>query len=155
LNPLAEALRGLSPRSCALDRDAILFRAGQTAAPHRSGWLWPCATAVSMTVAFLGVLLAWSRPQPVVVVVERVVPPPAPAPTPPVRQAAAPDSAPDSPLQENLDFVYQSPQRRLQEHLLRWGLDGLGAPVPDPEPPPQRPGDTLFHPLSSSGELVP
>jgi hypothetical protein len=138
---LERALGGLAPRPARLDRDALLFRAGQSAAPRR--WLWPCSTAVATTVAVvLGVLLA-VRPQPTVI--ERIVPVPALEPTT-VEKPSAAEPAPETP--EVPDSW--TPRRRLQEHLLRHGLDGLGEFSPEPEPPP-RSNIPLTHPLSSMG----
>jgi hypothetical protein len=147
---LEGALRELAPRQPALDRDAILFRAGQRAA--RRSWLWPLATALAASVAaVLGVRLLM---QPAPQVVERIVHVPVlvPAPAVPTREPAAePGTAspePDAPAP-----AWQTPQHRLQERLLRGGLDALGRPDPDPEPP-RFPGPLAF-PLSSSGETLP
>ena len=91
---LEHALGGLAPRPARLDRDAILFRAGQAAAPRR--WLWPCATAVSTTVALVLAVLLAQRPQPTTI--ERIVPVPAPEPTAVEKpQAPEPEPAPETP----------------------------------------------------------
>jgi hypothetical protein len=153
LTALEGALGGLVPRPPAVDRDAILFRAGQAAAPRR--WIWPCATAVASAAVVLGVLLA-IRPA----VAERVVvyvpvqggkmpeqTQGADAPRSPGQQADA-DASPDAQTPAPVDY---SAYRRLQEHLLRWGLDGLSDPGPDPNPP-ARPGDFLSHFFSSTGD---
>jgi hypothetical protein len=145
LTALERSLRGLAPDPGGLDRDTLLFRAGQAAAPRR--WLWPTATAVSTAAAIvLGGLLAL-RPSPGERVVYVPVPVPVPAPaavpeTPPDTGSASEDHAPPEEL---------PPHRRLLEHLLRWGLDGLGQPPPPPAPRP-RPN---AHPYLSSGELLP
>jgi hypothetical protein len=149
LTALEGALIGLVPRPTAVDRDAILFRAGQAAAPRR--WFWPCATAVASAAAVvLGVLLGL-RPA----VVERVVvyvPVPADKTAEQTQGVDTPRS-PDtgSPEAETPAPAYYSPYRRLEEHLLRWGLDGLGDPGPDPNPP-GRPGEFLSHSFSSTGD---
>jgi hypothetical protein len=136
LTSLEAALASLVPRPARLDRDALFFRAGQRSAPRR--WLWPCATAVStLTAAVLGVLLAL-RPQPPVV--ERIVPVPTPEASP--REAEPPEASDP-----------WTPRRRLQEHLLRQELDGLGEFDPDPPSPGATP--LLTHPLSSLGESRP
>src|SRR5262249_30724133 len=65
LNARAGALAGLKPRPAALDRDALMFRAGRASAPR--GWKWPLATAALSLVALgLGIALL-VRPQPQVV----------------------------------------------------------------------------------------
>jgi hypothetical protein len=160
LTALEAALGDLVLRPAGVDRDAVLFRAGQAAAPRR--WLWPCATvAASAAAVVLGVLLAL-RPAPEVR--ERIVYVPAPAPTAPehtqgadhraLTQPGSPQQGADAPRSPDADTsapVYSSPQRRLEEHLLRWGLDGLGDPGPDPEPP-ARSGELLSHFYSSMGD---
>src|SRR5258708_838932 len=137
LTELEDALRGLAPRPAELDRDAIVFRAGQRAA--RRSWWWPVALAGSTTTAVvLGVLLAL-RPAPQVI--ERIV-------YVPVEQTApAPSPIPEPPPTEDLASPFlHTPRGRLQEHLLRHGLDGLG----EPPPPPSR---DMFPPFTlSSGE---
>jgi hypothetical protein len=136
LTPLEDALSRLAPRPAALDRDAIFFRAGQAAAPRSR--VWPgVALLATAAAAVLGVLLTFRPP----VVVESVVYVPVPTP-------AAP-SLPESPREpasvppETLPLRDPGPRRRLEEHLLRCGLDGLEDPGPDPDPPPL------------SGELLP
>src|SRR5947209_5042575 len=83
LTAVEAALAALAPAS-RLDRDQLLFRAGQASVP-RPGWRWPAATGV-MTVATLALALAWMlRPSPPVVehVVTVVVHEPSPSePTP-------------------------------------------------------------------------
>src|SRR5713226_6344868 len=49
LNHLGRQLRGLTPRPCPIDRDAVMFRAGQASVPRT--WLWPVATALSTCLA--------------------------------------------------------------------------------------------------------
>jgi hypothetical protein len=56
LNALEAALAALQPAAARIDRDRILFAAGQRSV--RAGWWWPVATAVSsLTALTLGVLL--------------------------------------------------------------------------------------------------
>jgi hypothetical protein len=145
LTALEDALRDLLPRAASVDRDAVLFRAGQVAGPRR--WFWPCATAATSAAAVvLGVLLAL-RPAPAVI--ERVVYVEKPGPD--TRERTQGADAHRSPEEYTPAPVYYSPQRRLAEHLLRWGLDGLGNPGPDPNPP-ALPGGNLSHSFSSMGE---
>jgi hypothetical protein len=140
LTALEEALRRLAPAPAALDRDRLLFRAGQAAAPRR--WFWPAATAVSTaTASVLAVLLA-CRPAPVV---ERIVPVPVERPAP-----APLGEGPNDPEDSSVPPEARTPgglvsQRQLEEHLLRRGLDGLGEPPPPPDPGP---ANSLFPQLS-------
>jgi hypothetical protein len=139
LSLLADALRGLAPSAGRLDRDALLFRAGQAAAPRGPGrWLWPLATALASSLA-LGLGLALLLRPPVTHTVERVVhvpvdwPAPGPAPPPPVAPPGGPaapaEEGPSAPP-ESLPPAGPGRYRQVQENLLRWGLDGVGAPAP-------------------------
>jgi hypothetical protein len=127
LDALAGALRGLTPRVHGLDREALLFRAGRASAPRP--WAWPLATAAAMLTAAVlgGILLTRPGPPPrertVHIVVVR---PETPAPQEPTPD---PPPAPVDAVSPGAVTRY----RRLQEHLLRWGLDGL--PTPPPAPP--------------------
>ncbi len=61
VNALADSLARMKPRPATLDRDALMFRAGQVEAPR--GWKWPLATIASMLVAVgLGVALLTRPP---------------------------------------------------------------------------------------------
>jgi hypothetical protein len=56
LNPelaaVEAALASLVPKASGVDRDRLMFLAGQAAArPRRGAWLWPCATAASLLLA--------------------------------------------------------------------------------------------------------
>jgi hypothetical protein len=133
LTPLEGALRALAPRPAALDRDALLFRAGQAAA--RRGWGWPLAAAVSSAAAAVLAVALVTRPGPAprVITVTRFVERVAPAsvPVPP---------GPQYPPAEPAGVAWEpgpTPYFRLQEQVSRWGLDGL------PDLPPAPPGEPL------------
>ena len=80
---LEAALAALAPMPGRIDRDALLFRAGQASVPRR-GWAWPGAAAtLGVLAATLGALLAV---RPATKPVERIVyvyvkEPAAPTPT--------------------------------------------------------------------------
>lgn len=99
LKSLEAALASLRPTPGGLDRDRLMFRAGEESARRlRMGRLvWPAACAASAGVAAALVLMLVSRPGPEVV--ERVVyvpaPQPAPAKAPP---APAPVGEPEQSL---------------------------------------------------------
>jgi hypothetical protein len=164
LTTLEGALRDLLPRTASVNRDGLLFRAGQAAAPWR--WVWPCATAAASAAAVvLGVLLVL-RTAPVERIVyvrvqgpsaqqgPRGVDPPR-SPNQGVDMPRSPNEEVDSPRSPNRGvdgpLSPYSPQRRLEEHLLRWGFDGLGVPVPDANPAERR-FEFLSHSFSSMGE---
>jgi hypothetical protein len=147
LTALAADLRRLSPREPGLDSSTLLFRAGQAAA--RRSWLWPAATAVSSLAALVlaAVLALQPAPQTVYSVlrvrIEPLAPPSALDTFTATEEAMA--AAPGD----------LSPRRRLQEHLLRWGLEGLGQP-PASEPAPRYSPDLFTHYSQlSSGEILP
>ncbi len=130
---IESALRALVPSRSTLDRDRLMFHAGQVSARSRSParWVWPSIAATLTIVAVgEGALLA-IRPEPRVVerlVIVREPPaPPADGPGPVVilrenPPVPSPDSEPSWPS--------ASDPLRLRRQVLRFGLDAL------PEPPP-------------------
>lgn len=136
LRRLEAALTALIPRVDGIDRDRLMFHAGQASVPRRP-WLWPCATAVlaAVSVVLGGVLLLQPGPQ----IVERVVYVPGPEPTPlSAARAEAPTAAvdPGAAVSAELEgWPTDNGYFKLQQHILRWGLDGL--PQPPSAPPPE------------------
>src|SRR6266851_10384501 len=66
MTSLETALAGLAPRPAGIDRDRLMFLAGQRSAAW-PGWLWPCASAALASAAtLLGVLILY-RPEPQIV----------------------------------------------------------------------------------------
>jgi hypothetical protein len=136
LNEVAAALAALRPNSPAIDRDRLLFRAGRASAPRP--WIWRAATAVStLLAASLGAVLI-CRPAAPPVEIERVVyvhdqTPPAPAP--PKREEPTTTAPAES---EPLSYPWRAatPYTRLEDNVLRWGLDGLAEPTPQQTEPP-------------------
>jgi hypothetical protein len=158
---LEAALAGLAPLAGSINRDRLLFRAGQ--ASMRRGWRWPCATALLAVVSVaLGGLL-WLRPAPQPT--ERIVYVPVPEPSP---AAALPSQAPLAALPRPAspstgdgeeDVQAQIDSLNLRNRVVRWGVDMLprppapstsdraptmqsilGLPL-DASKPPRRPGD--------------
>jgi len=130
---LEAALAALVPMPGRLNRDALLFRAGQASVRGRP-WLWPAATAaLGLAAAALGVLVM-VRPAPapveriVYVAVKEAPPGPAasvPAPPPPALELVVASE----PSVGKVPITYL----QLEQQVLRWGLDGVPA---TPEPPP-------------------
>jgi hypothetical protein len=124
LSELEAALGALSPRRAAIDRDALMYRAGQAAGARP--WRW--ATAVSTFAAlFLGGALLM-RPT-----VERLVPVPVPAPAPSPPAPPEIEASPTGGGAGPASYLY------LQEQVLNRGLDGLppfppGADLSGPDP---------------------
>jgi hypothetical protein len=165
LAELAAALAGLAPRPPDIDRDRLLFRAGQESAARR-GRLWPWATGLLAAVAAgLGaVLILRPDPQPV----ERVVYVPVKEEAPRVQPVAMHPVAPAMPADSDESAADAAERARfgafqLQRQVLRWGLDGMpsAAPLRDTASPGKRPPPLpevpRYHPLKVSlrtgGEL--
>ena len=136
LNEVAVALAALAPHPPALDRDRLLFRAGRASAPRP--WFWRLSAAVSTMAAVALTAILFLRPVPTLV--ERVVyvqvkPPPLPAPPKDVdiTPLPSPESEPSAPAYS----WPTTPYTRLEDRLLRWGLDGLGEPPSPPAAPPE------------------
>jgi hypothetical protein len=132
LSELEAALGALTPRPPALNRDAILYRAGRASV---RGWQW--ATAVSTTTAVALAMTLVLRPS-----VDRgpgvVALPPAPRAVPPVVPEAEPSPSTDEPSPSPSAYF------RLQEQLLSRGLDGLPPLAAGPGPSGPTSADDLF-----------
>ncbi len=134
---LEAALGALAPMPGRINRDALLFRAGQASVPGR-GWAWPAAaTTLGLVALVLAVVVALRlTPAPVERVIVVNVPrapspaPPADVPSPPLADA---EPGPASPGEIGAG---QSPMNylQLQQQVLRWGLDGVPA-LPKTPPP--------------------
>jgi hypothetical protein len=146
LTDLEAALRGLQPRAD-LDRAALWFRAGR--ASVRSGWAWPLAAGVSAAAAAVLGCLLLTRPAPpaveriVYVTVPMPVPQPAPVPPSPPPEAETPLA---SAVREMPEWGSPTEGRRLGDHILRWGLDGLPQPIEPTPTPPETPASLLRAP---------
>jgi hypothetical protein len=124
LTALEQSLRGLKPDAGTLDRATLMYRAGRASARGRG---WPLATAASLALAAALAVLLLTRPEPPVV--ERVVYLPAPP--------AAPETSPGAEESPDPAAATWSYYLRLQEDVLRKGLEGV--PLPPAAPPPARP----------------
>jgi hypothetical protein len=128
---LEAALKGLAPSAVRLQRDLLLFRAGQ-ASVRRPTWLWPTAAAVlAIAVAVLAALLSL-RPGPEVITrtivvqvppapVKTALPPKLPEQTEPSSLQPTPPPAPDTVVWGPLPGGYL----RQRQDVLRWGVDAL------------------------------
>ena len=128
LNPIEAALRSLVPARGRIDRDRVLFRAGQAAVRSpsfgRRGWM---AIAASLALIALAEAAALAH-RPPFRIVERVVVVPAPAAPPPERAAVPAQEAPEArPLGDSFG-PGPTASDRLAWQVLRYGLDGLPAP---------------------------
>jgi hypothetical protein len=129
LAALEKSLAALVPVPGRIDRDQLLFRAGQASVRTRP-WLWPTATALLTVVAgVLGTALAL-RPTPAPV--ERVVyvPLPQSVAEPSTRTlqnvASAPNAQVDSPTEDGGSLWASSAEYiRERNQAIRWGVDAL------------------------------
>jgi hypothetical protein len=139
MSEIEAALGSLVPTRSRIDRDRVMFRAGQASSrpPSSNGRAWMAiAASLALVASAEGFLLA-RRPS--IEVVERIVVDREPASSPivrPVERVANP-----APSQAgNFLGMGQSAHDRLAEQILRYGLDGLPRPVSvsvswgDPEP---------------------
>jgi hypothetical protein len=144
LTAVERALAGLAPSAGALDRDALMFAAGQRSA--RRGWAWPgAALGCAVAAAVLGaILLVRPPPEPVerVVVVEVLVPPREAPPSAGdesasfVEAPSAPQASPPRP-----DMTYLA----LRQQAERWGDAGPPPPRGDgTDQPPDVPAAPWF-----------
>jgi hypothetical protein len=137
LAALEAALGSLSPVPGRIDRDRLLFQAGQRTM-HRRQWLWPGATAalalVSLTLGGERLI----RPQPGAVehvVYVRVE-------VPAAHETVA--ALPRTPIEAEVAAAEEAgagpggtSYLKLEQQVLRWGLDALPElpPTPVTEPP--------------------
>jgi hypothetical protein len=154
---LEAALAALAPMPGRINRDALLFRAGQASVPGR-GWGWPCATAtLGLVAAVLGVVvLVRPAPAPVERIVVMTVPVPVPVPVPPAPgDLAVPPGADVEAAQHEETAPGQSPMNylQLQMQVVRWGLEGV--PAMAEMPPPTEPPVTRDSLLSLQREPAP
>jgi hypothetical protein len=133
LNDLAAALAALAPAGSTIDRDELMYRAGQASAvasrPSARRWLWPLATAACVLVSATAGFQAASRWSPQVV--ERIVHVPAPPPPsalPERRLAPAVDGAvAQRPAREesNLATDNSASYFHLRQQAIAGGIDSL------------------------------
>lgn len=126
LTAFARILAKATPDRGSLDRDALLFAAGQAAGTRR-GRLWPVATA-ALVLLSTGLAATLALRSPAVREVERVVYVPAPAPTPPAVSDSLPARAVASPAAPPLGPEWVD-GLRLRERILRDGIAAMPAPA--------------------------
>jgi hypothetical protein len=150
LSAIEAALGALVPARSQIDRDRLMFRAGQAAArPSPSGRRAWIATAASLALVALGeaALLA-HRPPPRVV--ERVIVVREPAPVAPPDDRIVAEKPAPRPAAHPLSLG-NTAYERLASQVIRYGLDGLPASPSagwtDPRPWPPSSGLLLHEEL--------
>lgn len=126
LAAVAAALRSLKPTPSRLDRDLVMFQAGQASARPSRWVVWaPRSIAAGLALVAMGegALLA-RRPEPQIIerVVEAPAPPAPPAPIEPRPEPFVEHATPDPDL-----ALGRTDHERLTLQVLRYGLDGLPA----------------------------
>jgi hypothetical protein len=146
LSDLEKLLTALPPRPATLDRDHLLFRAGQ--ASMMRSWVWPFATVIMSVAAgcLAMVLVLRPLPEPVVRIVQVQVPVTVPAPF------DARDSLPQE-MQQPPISLRETPSPtmsywRMQQQALRFGVEGLPSTAADGAEAPLGP-PTDSHELSA------
>ncbi len=125
LKAIETALGSLVPAQSRIDRDRVMFRAGQASVRRpRTGLLtWSAIAASLALVVVCEVLLTGRRPLPPTVVVIRE---PAAPPIESRSEPAAIDEPIAPPIERYLSLG-QTAYERLAAQVLRYGLDGLPA----------------------------
>ena len=131
LAALEKSLTALVPVPGRIDRDQLLFRAGQASVRTRP-WLWPTSTALLAVVAcVLGTALVM-RPAPTTAdrVVYVPVPPPAGMSAAPRHPVVAPSSPGTLSSIGDTENLWASSAEYLQQRnqAIRWGVDALPQP---------------------------
>lgn len=138
-DPIAEALRKLSPQPPGFSRDALLFAAGKAAGePRVPVWFWPTTTAVfaSATVVLACFLMFPSEPTvrfvnvPQTVYVERTVEIPIPVPENYGSQGSQEVSTDDS----SVSAEVTRKNWRMRMEALRWGEEMIPRPYTPASP---------------------
>jgi hypothetical protein len=130
LNAIEAALGSLVPARSRIDRDLVMFRAGQASVrPSRTGLgAWNAIAASLALVAFgEGVLLARRPPPQIVervVVIREPTTVPAPLPVVPPPETRVAEAQESLPIERSLSLG-QTAYERLTSQVLRYGLDGL------------------------------
>ena len=179
LTPIEQALAGFTPSAPRLDRDRLMFLAGQASAegreseigsrkadvhpPSNAGaWLWPASTAVltATSLALLIALVARPAPQPQIVYLDRLSitetgdatkQPASPAARDSVAETALPGPAPRL-AAARLPAIPEDNYLRSRDVALRLGLDALGSgPGADGHSSPAPTYRELLETLSGSG----
>jgi hypothetical protein len=158
LRGLEASLAALRPAG-GIDRDLVLYRAGQLSVRPRPAWGWPCATGVLAVAcaALAGVAVLRPPPRPPERVAQPAPRPPQSTPRPdergPVTRPAPepPSTEPAPPAEERTARAGRRDRwpdstgpRALEQQLLRWGLDAI---------PPPRATASVAPPLSVDGLL--
>ncbi len=126
LTAIEAALGSLVPARSQIDRDLVMFRAGQASVrPSRSGHRAWTAFAASLAIVALGegVMLA-HRPPPQIVKEVVVIREPAPIPIKPPSEQNVAKLPVSLPIERSLSLG-QTAYERLTAQVLRYGLDGL------------------------------
>jgi hypothetical protein len=147
LNHLGRQLRNLTPRPCPIDRDAVMFRAGQASVPR--SWVWPVATALStcLAITFGAALLVQPALDHRVEVAPGGWQPKPHTYSLPPQDVSVPGEMPDeapATTEEQAWPLVQTGYFHAENKVLRWGLDGIASPPPSAAPRPAEKPEMLL-----------
>ena len=134
MQAVEKAMRHLLPNPGNLDRDRLMFEAGRESV--RPSKTWPIAALISssLAAALAVVMLYRPSPEPIVQIVHV---PAAKSEEPTVHEPAPLPHAEASPAVDHAEQEHTHSYARLQDHLLRFGLDlPAQPPLPEAESPP-------------------
>jgi hypothetical protein len=163
LNDIESALRGLVPVPSRVDRDALMFQAGSASAlpAPRGRWVWP-SIAATLAVALVSESLVMAvRPGPRMIERIVVVREPA-ASTSSISDAGVPRPARPDALSTARDsdtpslassWPVTSEYQRIQELVLRFGLDALPERSSPRASRADHTADLVDRPVPSAGHL--
>jgi len=111
-DPMTDRLNRFTPNAAGLDRDAILFAAGQRAA--RGSWVWKAVAGVFAATQLVTLWVLWPREGSVVVpatpqAAPVVEPAPAPLPADTWTVHSPPDVVLDPPKSSSVEFAPSGP----------------------------------------------
>jgi len=146
LKAVEAALTTLTPAASAINRDQLMFCAGQAAA-RRGGWLWPATAAAMGMLALTLAIAGWTRPTPQPT--ERIVFVPAPPPESPSTPESEPTPAgSDTLISEEASASHNGNLLQMRRYVVRWGADALPAPAPVEAAPKKDSPSRVFDRLS-------
>jgi hypothetical protein len=149
---LEQVLKSMAPAPTKMDRDRLMFQAGQASHPALP-LAWSVATGMlALTVLVLGALLL-QRPLPEVVVRTEYLPAPVGQGVSAEQSAPAGHSQVPSVREESADeisAVAETGYLRLQDEVLRWGIENLPVVTPETGPDMRLPPIKVDRPIDSA-----
>jgi hypothetical protein len=158
LSSIERSLAGFTPAPPQVERDRLMFLAGQANSDRRAGgvssYIWPTATVAFATSSLILAATLFLRPEPAARIVYRDRPVAAPARPVSARSEPLIASVPAPSREAPAPRVPDNHYLQTREVALRMGLDALGSPSRASDlPSPISYGDLLFR--LSAGAMSP